>query len=194
MSNAFSSQHKNQATQEHEDEARLVSGLKSGDPRAVKYWFLHYRQPLLQFAQHKISNPKDAEDVVQETMINCLRQIQLFRQEASLKTWMMTILRHEVADYYRKKYAKKALTTVPLSQYVLSKPIQDSSQVEEAVRGTLKQMSNYRKKLLLMKYVDGLKVKEIAHKLGKTFKSVEAELWRSRESFKHLYAESKNGT
>jgi DNA-directed RNA polymerase specialized sigma24 family protein len=104
----------------------------------------------------------------------------------------MTILRHEIADYYRKKYAKKALETVPLGQRVFSKPIQDSAEVEKTVRNTLKQMSDYRKKLLLMKYVDGLKVKEIARQLGKTFKSVEAELWRSRESFKHIYAESRN--
>jgi RNA polymerase sigma-70 factor, ECF subfamily len=174
------------------DESKLVRQLKKADPQAVKLWFLHYHQHLLQLAKQKISNPKDAEDVTQETMINCLRQMQLFRQDASLKTWMMTILRHEIADYYRKKYAKKALETVPLGQRVFSKPIQDSAEVEKTVRNTLKQMSDYRKKLLLMKYVDGLKVKEIARQLGKTFKSVEAELWRSRESFKHIYAESRN--
>lgn len=174
-------------------EKKLVRQLKRADSRAVKLWFLHYHQPLLSFAKQKISNPKDAEDVAQETMINCLKQIQLFRQDASLKTWMMTILRHEIADYYRKKYAKKVLKVVPLSQRIFSKPIQDSSQVEKAVRSTLTQMSECRKKILLMKYVDGLKVKEIADKLGKTFKSVESELWRSRESFKQIYAENEYG-
>ncbi len=181
------------SSSEHKDEVELVAKLKEGDSRAVKHSFLHYHQPLLNFAKQKISNPKDAEDVAQETMINCLRQIQLFRQEASLKTWMMTILRHEIADYYRKRYAKKALKVVPLSQHLLSKPIQDSSQVESAVKNTLKQMSGYRKKILLMKYVDGLRVREIANKLGKTFKSVEAELWRSRENFKQIYAENEYG-
>ncbi|KUK79217.1 MAG: RNA polymerase sigma factor [Microgenomates bacterium 39_7] len=177
------------------DESKLVRQLKKADPQAVKLWFLHYHQPLLQLAKQKISDPKDAEDVAQETMINCLRQIQLFRQDASLKTWMMTILRHEIADYYRKKYAKKALTTVPLGHYLLTKPIQDSDQVEKqavwAVQNTLKKMSSYRKKILLMKYVDGLKVKEIAKKLGKTFKSVETDLWRSKEAFKEIYLENE---
>ncbi len=177
------------------NENKLVKQLKQADPQAVKKWFLHYHQSLLQLAKQKIANTKDAEDVVQETMINCLRQIQLFRQDSSLRTWMMTILRHEIADYYRKKYAKKALNTVPLGHHLLTQPIQGSDLVEErviqTVQNTLKKMSSYRKKILMMKYVDGLKVREIAKKLGKTFKSVEAELWRSRESFKKFYLEDE---
>jgi DNA-directed RNA polymerase specialized sigma24 family protein len=40
-----------------------------------------------------------------------------------------------------------------------------------------------------MKYVDELKVIEIAQKLGKTFKSVEADLYRARQAFIRLYSE-----
>lgn len=175
--------------QDNNSQAKLVSQLKLGDPRAVKAWFKQYQPQLLKMTKAKISDVKDAEDVVQEVMINCLRQIQLFRQDSSLKTWMMSILRHEIADYYRKKYAKRALTTIPLGNQIFSQPISDSSQVQEAVKKTLTKMSSYRKNLLLMKYVDGLKINQIAKKVGKTFKSVESEIWRSKEVFKEIYAQ-----
>lgn len=170
-------------------EMELVKKLKRGDPLAVKKWFGLYHPVLLSISNLKISNLKDAEDVVQETMINSLRQIQMFREESSLKTWMITILRHEIADFYRKKYAKKAISVVPLGKYLLEKPIADSRVVNNSVRLTLSRMGEYRKSLLLMKYVDGLKVREIAKKLGKTLKSVESELWRSKDSFKKIYAQ-----
>jgi len=170
-------------------EKQLVLQLKQGNSKAVREWFKLYHQYLLKIAKIKISNQKDAEDVVQETMINALRQMQLFRQEASLKTWLTTILRHEIADYYRKKYAKRAIKTVPLGDRLLSKPISDSEQVQEVVKKTLSKMTHYRKNLLLMKYVDGLKIKQIAQQMGKSFKSVESELWRSKDLFKKLYAQ-----
>ncbi len=175
--------------QDNDSQAQLVSRLKKGDPQAVKVWFKQYHQQLLRVAKVKISNSKDAEDVVQEVMINCLRQIQLFRQDSSLKTWMMSILRHEIADYYRKIYAKKALTTVTLCNQLFSEPVSDSQQVQEVVKNVLSKMSGYRKDLLLMKYVDGLKIKQIAKKLGKTFKAVESEIWRSKLVFKEMYAQ-----
>lgn len=170
-------------------EQELVDQLKKGNSKAVATWFNCYQQDLLSLAYQKISNQKDAQDVVQETMINSLRQIQMFREESSLKTWMVTILRHEIADFYRKKYAKKALSVIPLGKHLIDKPIQDSNQVNEEVRLVLAQMSKYKKSLLLMKYVDGLKMAEIAKKVGKTLKAVESELWRSKDTFKKIYAQ-----
>jgi len=170
-------------------EKELIKKIKEGNSKAVIAWFGYYQRELLVLAYQKVANKKDAEDIVQETMINSLRQIQMFRQESSLKTWMITILRHEIADYYRKKYAKKALSIIPLGKHLLEKPIQDSNQVNERVRLVLSQMNAYKKSLLLMKYVDGLKMIEIAKKVGKTIKSVESELWRSKNTFKKIYAQ-----
>jgi len=100
----------------------------------------------------------------------------------------MAVLRHEIADYYRKKYAKKAIQILPLGKSLLSEKIQESSEVELKVKQALNKMLDRRKSLLLMKYVDGMGVRQIARIMGKTFKSVESDLYRARESFKEIYA------
>ncbi len=168
-------------------QSQLVKKLKQGDSQAVRRWFDQYYSDLMRIAVKKAKNKKDAEDLVQETFINCLKNIHVFRGSSSLKTWMISILRHEIADYYRKKYAKKAIKTLPLSDFILSRQIEDSSQVSRKVKTVLSKMLSRRKKLLLMKYVDGLQVEEIAQKVGRTFKAVESDLYRARESFKELY-------
>lgn len=174
-------------TQLFKSEKKLISQLKNGNPKAVKVWFNRFYPELLAVAKLKAKTDKDAEDLAQETLINCLKQIQIFRGDSSLKTWMMTILRHEIADYYRKKYAKQAIRTLPLTDFLLKEELKDSSEVEDRVKQVLGKMLSRRKKLLLMKYVDGLKVHEIAKKVGKTFKAVEADLYRARTNFKELY-------
>lgn len=169
-------------------EQHLVRSLKQGSKQALYYWFKHYKPDLMKVALKKAKNKKDAKDLVQETFINSYKQIQLFKENSSLLTWMMSILRHEIADYYRKKYAKRAIKVVPLGDYLLSRPLKDSHQISQKVRRALSKMIGRRKKLLLMKYVDGLRVDEIANKVGRTFKAVESDLYRARESFKEIYS------
>lgn len=169
-------------------ESDLIKKIKKGQARAVKCWFKRYHPCLMRIALKKAQTAKDAEDLVQETFINCLRQIHLFKENSSLKTWMISILRHEIADYYRKKYAKKAIRTVPLSEFILEETIEDSLIVNNKVAEVLGKMRERRKNILLMKYVDNLGVREIAKRLNKSFKAIESELYRAREDFKKIYA------
>lgn len=168
-------------------EAKLLARLKAGEPDAVRQWFAHYHDRLLAFVSKKIDNPKDAEELVQETFMNCLKHLPLFRGGSSIFTWMCSIANHEVADFYRKKYAKKALHTVPLADFLLHTKVENAHEVAEKVQLVLSKMRSDYKELLLLKYVDGKRVKEIAAELGRTVKSIEADLFRAREEFRLLY-------
>src|SRR3989344_1118054 len=99
-------------------DAVLLARLKSGDSPAVNEWFRAYHDRLLAFVSQKIDNAHDAEELVQETFVNCLKHLPLFRGESSIWTWMCGIAQHEVADFYRKKYAKKALKLLPLGEWL----------------------------------------------------------------------------
>lgn len=171
-----------------QDSLALVKDIKKGKKVAVRFWFKHYYGQLLAIAIKKAQNKEDAQELVQETFINCLRNIQSFKNKAKLSTWMKSILFHEIADYYRKLYAKKAIRTIPLAEFLLNRPIADSHQTSQQVQAVLSKMLSYKKELLLLKYVDKKKVKEIAKKMGKTVKAIESELFRARKEFKRLYA------
>lgn len=170
----------------------LLQALKEGVPGAVRVWFARYKPVVAAVVASKLESQADAEELVQQTFINALRQLPLFRGEASLKTWLLAIARHEVADYYRKKYAKKALRTLPLSSFtelLLNTPIDDAHAVSVKVQHVLEKMTDRSRELLLQKYVDGKKVFTIAQDFGRSVKSVESELFRARSEFRSLWAE-----
>lgn len=169
------------------NEQQLLADLKAGKPLAVKVWFEVYQPRLLAFVSTKIDSEHDAEEIIQETFINCLKQINLFRGESTLWTWMHSIARHEVADYYRKKYAKKALKTIPLADFLLQESDKTIDDVSERVQIILAKMEKQTQELLKQKYVDGKKVVEIARYFGKSIKAIESELYRARLEFKRLW-------
>lgn len=170
-----------------ESEQALIKALRSGDPLASKQWFENYYPRLFAIALKKARNLPDAQELVQETFINCLRNLHFFRGNSKLSTWMISILNHEIADYYRKIYAKKAIKTLPLGDFLVNLPVADSHEISAKVRLILGKMVKSKRELLLSKYVDKLKVKQIAQKTGKTVKAIESELFRAREEFRYLY-------
>jgi RNA polymerase sigma-70 factor, ECF subfamily len=168
-------------------DAVLLPQLKAGDSKAVQAWFRDYHDRLFQFIATKVSVEKDVEELVQDTFLGCLKHLPLFRGESSIWTWMMRVAHHEVADYYRKRYAKKFIHSLPLSDLLPLHDLSDAHEISQKVRLVLAKMAKEDREVLLMKYVDKKKVKQIATELGRTVKSVESVLFRARTEFRDLY-------
>jgi RNA polymerase sigma-70 factor (ECF subfamily) len=172
----------------------LIQKLRAGEPRAVAEWYQEYFPRMVRFFGSKVSNEQDAEELSQEVFIKCLRQLPLFRGQSQLWTWMQAIARHEAADYYRRKYAKKALRALPLGEMVVevvgeavARQQQDGAAASTAVETALGQLAKNSREVLMLKYVDDKSVKVIAQELGLTAKAVESLLFRARHEFRQAY-------
>lgn len=161
--------------------------LRAGGDGEVLRWYKTYEKPLLRFVRTKVSDEHDAKELSQNTFLACLDSLPLFKEHSSLWTWMCSIARHEIADYFRKRYAKKMLHMIPFADALLPEQLHDMHDVALVVRQTLKKLSAYDRELLLQKYVDGFSVATIAKKMKKSFKSVEASLFRARKLFAVIY-------
>lgn len=177
---------------DHSDQL-LIADLRTGDSRAVELWFQQYHDRLFRYVVKRVTVAKDAEELVQETFMNCLKHLPLFRGGSSVWTWMCSIAKHEVADYFRKKYAKRALQTFPLGELLVAAPVQDAHETAIAVKKVLATMSQRSAELLQSKYVDHKKVSQIAADFGKSVKAIESELFRARQEFKVLWVQYEQG-
>lgn len=169
-------------------DAELLIDLKHGHPEAVKAWYSKFLKPLQKHILQKVENRHDADELVQDTFLSCMKHLPLFRGESSIWTWMTRIAHHEVADYYRRKYAKKVVQTLSLSDLSEVPKIESSKEISQKVAAVLKKMSVTSRELLQQKYVDKQHVKAMAADCGKSVKSVESLLFRARTEFRELYA------
>jgi RNA polymerase sigma-70 factor, ECF subfamily len=172
----------------NEAELLLIIQLKAGWDQAVARWFHDYSPAIEQFITTKISVTEDVDELVQEVFLACLRELVHFRGEASLKTWMLTIARYKVADYYRARYAKKVIHLVALFDEISLPLLANSTDQITVVQETLQKLSPTLREVLLAKYIDGKSVKQLAQELAKTTKTIEAQLFRARNQFKQAYA------
>jgi len=177
----------NQQKQKKED--KLVKQLRAGNKKAVLLWFKQYHQYLFSIAVKKLPSKEDAEEIVQETFVNCLKNLNQFRGKSLLKTWMTRILSHQMADFFRKQYAKKAIRVLPLSELLLDYQFANAHETSIRVKRVLGKMKSHKQELLKMKYVDKIKIKDMAIELNKSVKSIESDLFRARNEFRRLYLE-----
>jgi RNA polymerase sigma-70 factor (ECF subfamily) len=66
-------------------------------------WVDHYGDYLYRFALSLVRDPSVAEDLVQETFLAALSARKKYAGRSSERTWLTGILKHKIADYFRKK-------------------------------------------------------------------------------------------
>ena len=82
-------------------------------------WIERYSDYLYSFAYARLRKEEVAEDLVQDTFFSALRARDTFLHNASEKTWLISILKRKIIDYYRKKSTQNELN-------IFDKPAQGS--------------------------------------------------------------------
>lgn len=170
----------------------LIKKLIQGDKRAEREFFEIYYERVLNFVCQK-AQPADAEEIVQDTFVSALKSLPRFNNNSKLSTWLFSIARHELADFYRKKKIKKIVfSRLPFLEGLVSEALSPELSLEEKelkqkIGQTLKALNEGYWQILRLKYRDGLSMKQIARKLKITVKAVESRLSRARKAFKHEF-------
>lgn len=62
-----------------------------------------YYTDVYQYFLYFTNNRNDAEDLTQETFIKVIKRLESYKQQAKLKTWILSIAKNTAIDYYRRK-------------------------------------------------------------------------------------------
>ncbi len=73
-------------------------------------WIADYGDFLYNYAYSRLSSAELSEDLVQDTFVSALKSKESFRGESSEKTWLFSILKRKIIDYYRKASTKNEIT------------------------------------------------------------------------------------
>ena len=138
--------------------------------------------------------PDEAEDLTAEVFVTALRTI-LDGDEAKVTpAWLMTVTKNRVIDRWRHQNHvedhRRHLRSETLSRRVDAWPIDTS---DDAVVDALDYLSPLHRAVLLMKYVDGYSVNEIAEVVGKSHAATESTLARAKRAFRSSYEVQADG-
>lgn len=141
-----------------------------------------YGNSILRYAYTYLHNMSDAEEVLQDTILKCIRTAPVFENERHEKSWLLRV----AGNISKNRIEYNALRkTDELNDELVSEEREDLSFVWEAVKSL---PANYREAVHLF-YHEGYSTKQIAEILGKNEATVRSDLHRGREKLKILLRE-----
>ena len=89
-----------------EGDRYLLDQIRRGDGEGWTALVDRYQGRLLAFARGRLKQPADAEDIVQDTFFHFLKGLSAFREDASVETYLFTILRRKLVDHFRGRHMR----------------------------------------------------------------------------------------
>jgi len=169
------------------NEKLLVKKILRGEKRVFEGFYNTYRGELKRFVMMKVGDRRDAEELVADSFLSFLDSLPLFRFKSSLKTFLFSIARHEVLDYYRRRYAKRALKYVPIVGELVDEKLYSTGELSEQIDKVYKALGGEYSRIIRLKYEEDMSVKQIAKKLKLSIKAAESKLFRARKAFQVIY-------
>ena len=127
--------------------------------------YLAYHDKVSAYIKGKVENHYDAEDLVSQVFEKVYGKLHTFDEsKASLSTWIYTITRNTVTDYYRIHRNHASYDEA----YELPVPEQDRD-VLDTLADALMTLKERERDLILLHYYKGLTLKEVADKMGMSY-------------------------
>lgn len=80
-------------------------------------WIDNYADYLFNYAVVRVNNSDVAKDLVQDAFFAALKSAKNFQGKSTERTWLVSILKRKVIDYYRKINSKKGKAEVRMNFY-----------------------------------------------------------------------------
>ena len=152
-----------------------------------------YRSRLFSFIRKRVNDYETAEDILQEVLITSWLKLDNLRDDGRLISWMYTIARRGVIDYYRKKEKEPTLnleSSLEDNAYVEPFPPNSSPPVEQELANCILPMIDqlpptYRRALLYTE-LHGMSQKDLAIKEGLSISGAKSRVQRGRAMLKEM--------
>ena len=184
------------------DDQRLIEALRCGSERAYEELLARFQQPVYTLAVRLLDSPSEASDVVQEVFLKVFRNIDHFRGQSTLKTWIYRITVNEAHNarrwFFRHRRREVELDTDPQDTRNWKETIPDGGRSpfdmafdnERAgmIEAALERINpSFREAVVLRDIVD-LSYEEIADVLSVSLGTVKSRILRGREALREELA------
>ena len=150
----------------------LIINLKDPDQKEAAFRELLslYKERLYWQIRNIVKNHDDTDDVLQNTFLKVYRNIDKFKGESQLFSWMYRIATNEAITFLNKKAKKLKISSEELQQQIIenleSDVYFDGDKIQLKLQKAIASLPDKQQQVFNMKYFQELKYKEISEILG----------------------------
>ena len=177
------------------NEQEILQACKKNDPSAQKILFDQYAGRLLGICARYCPNMEDAKDALHEGFIKIFKQIDRFKGNSKLETWMTRIMINTAIDHFKKGLKYKFMEEDQLQTYDENVEIvfeeEEEIQLSDLYKVIEELPDGYR--IIFNLYaIEGFTHKEIAQELNISEGTSKSQLARARKHLQKLLKEKLN--
>jgi RNA polymerase sigma factor (sigma-70 family) len=160
---------------------KLIALIRRGRDDAFEVLVERYRARLLAFCRNMLRSSEDAEDVLQEVLVNAYRAIRADDRPIAVKPWLYRIARNRCLNEMRKNSAAgvESMDVFEAIGPTAGETVERREQLGEIVVD-VKRLPEQQRAALLLREMEGLGYQSIADVLDTTVPSVKSLLVRAR--------------
>lgn len=147
-----------------------------------------YADMLYRLALSHLKNPEDAEDTVQEVFVKYMHHFSIFSDEEHERAWLIRTTVNRCYDLLRYNSKRVHEDLDELSEAIAA---EENEQHIEIFR-ILEKLPAKNKTVIVLHYLEGFSVEEIAHMLRISVSAVKMRLSRGREQMKDVIEREEN--
>ena len=171
-----------------------VAAAKAGDDASFRCLYDRFYAPIFRMIYYRTRSRSDSEDLTQDVFMAAYKRLAGLKQPHLFRAWLFRIAVNRVRDFFRRKRLQKMFFR-PLADYDETQPVipDDAdgplTQVvyQEFWRHIalfLKGLPQMEHEVFVLRFLDQLSFKEIAHVLKRSESTVKTHLYRSTLKFK----------
>lgn len=144
----------------------MIKIYENADTARQERIYIEFKDKVTRYVRGKIGSEYDSEDVVSDVFVKVFNGISDFDEnKAKLSTWIYTITRNAVIDYFR---VSKRLCELPEELYSEDDTEQNMINTEmlERLADALERLNERERDIIILHYYSGRTLKDIAEAMG----------------------------
>ncbi len=184
----------------YEEDSRLIADLKANHESAYEVLLARFQQPVYNLVYRLLADPADASDAVQEVFLKVFRNIEAFRGQSSLKTWIYRIALNEAYNH-RRWFSRHRKQEVELENdeegsrswiESISDPARDPYELalneerHQLIEAGLRNINADFRAAVVLRDLEELSYEEIAEVMQVSLGTVKSRILRGREALRRV--------
>jgi RNA polymerase sigma-70 factor, ECF subfamily len=157
------------------------------DPAVTEALVQQYHGLIYHLALSMLDDPDEAEDATQETFIAAIMNLDRYRGESSLKTWLYAIALNTCRGHLRKRKARYNMRKAwqSLQSIAFRQPTPEesalSNEMDARLRAAVDALDEKHRVAIILRYAHSMSVPEIAQTLDVSEGTVHSRLHYARK-------------
>ena len=180
------------------DNETLVKRVQDGNFLAVEILYRRFSPKIAGILAKLLRNCADADDAMQETFIEAVRDIADLKDPQYLERWLLRIAVHRAHHQFRKRRLRRlfgldrSIDDEPLSAQAAVAASQEIRVELGMLDAAFDAMSHKERTCFVLRHIEGYRLDEVAEAVGISTATVKRRILKARSIINRHFSEAKH--